>query len=121
MLEKREKRISVIIKDNVLEYLILGFILILLFIIRLFQYLLFHTIAELFAIIISISIFIIGWNSRAYMKTSFFLIIGTAFLFIGILDLIHTLAYSGMNIFTGYDTNLATSLWIVARYWQAIS
>ncbi len=45
--------------------------------------------------------------------------LGTAFLFIGIIDLLHTLAYKGMNIFPGYDVNLPTQLWIMARYMEA--
>jgi signal transduction histidine kinase len=105
----------------IIEYLILSSFLFLIYLSSLYNYLLFHTVAELSAITISIGIFIIGWNSKAYLKTSFFLIIGVSFLFIGIIDLIHTLAYAGMNIFIGYTSNLPTSLWIVARFWQAIS
>ena len=105
----------------IIEYLILSSLLFLIYLSSLYNYLLFHTVAELSAITISIGIFIIGWNSKAYLKTSFFLIIGVSFLFIGFIDLIHTLAYAGMNIFIGYTSNLPTSLWIVARFWQAIS
>ena len=121
MVEKEKRSLTTDIKSNVLEYLILGSLILLASLIRLYEFVLFHTIVELYSIIISISIFIIGWNSRAYIKTSFFLIIGTSFLFIGVIDLLHTLAYPGMNIFISYNTDLPTSLWIVARYWQAIS
>jgi len=55
------------------------------------------------------------------MDSSFFLIVGTSFLFISVIDLLHTLSYSGMNIFIDYDINLPTSLWIAARYWQSLS
>jgi len=55
------------------------------------------------------------------MESSFFVVIGISFLFISILDLTHTLAYSGMQIFGEYDANLPTQLWIAARYWQASS
>ena len=47
--------------------------------------------------------------------------LGVSFLFVGIIDLIHTLAYSGMGIFVGYSSNLPTQLWISARYIQALS
>jgi len=86
-----------------------------------YSFLLFHSISELMSIIISGGIFLFGWNSRKYMESSFFVVIGISFLFISILDLIHTLAYSGMQIFEGYDANLPTQLWIAARYWQASS
>jgi len=55
------------------------------------------------------------------MNSSFFLVLGVSFLFISIIDLIHTLAYSGMGVFLEFDANLPTQLWIVARYWQALS
>ena len=86
-----------------------------------YNYLLFHTLAELFSIIIAGGIFVIAWNSRKNIDNSFFLIVGISFLFVGFIDLIHTLSYSGMNIFIGYDSNLPTSLWIAARYLQAFS
>jgi len=84
-----------------------------------YNYLLFHTLAEVFSIIIAGGIFVIGWNSRKYIDNSYFLVIAIAFIFIGFLDLIHTLAYTGMGIFIEYDSNLPTSLWIAARYFQA--
>jgi len=86
-----------------------------------YNYLLFHTIAELFSIIVAGGIFVICWNSRKNIDNSFFLVIGISLLYVSVIDLIHTLAYTGMNIFTGYDSNLPTSLWIAARYFQAIS
>lgn len=86
-----------------------------------YNYLLYHSIAELFSILIAFSIFIIGWNSRKFMDNSYFLLLGIAYLFIGLIDLIHTLGYTGMGIFLGYETNLPAQLWIAARYLEAIS
>ena len=86
-----------------------------------YSFLLFHTIAELFSIIIAGGIFVIAWNSRKNIDNSFFLVIGISFLFIGFIDLLHTLAYAGMNIFIGYDANLPTQLWILGRYLQSLS
>lgn len=86
-----------------------------------YNYLLFHSIAEIFSILVAFGIFIIAWNARRFLDNSYFIFIGIAFLFIGLLDLAHTLAYSGMGIFPGYGTNLPTQLWICARYFQALS
>jgi signal transduction histidine kinase len=121
MVELPGSGLSSNIKHLIIEYIIFFGLLFLIYLSSLDSFLLFHTIAELSAIIISVGIFLVGWNSKAYLKTSFFLIIGVSFLFVGIIDLIHTLAYTGMNIFIGFTSNLPTSLWIVARYWQAIS
>jgi PAS domain S-box-containing protein len=87
----------------------------------LYSYLLFHSIAEIFSIMVAFSIFVIAWNARRLLDNSYFIFIGIAFLFVGLLDLAHTLAYSGMGVFPEYGTNLATQLWVVARYLQSLS
>jgi hypothetical protein len=85
------------------------------------NYLLFHTLAELFSIVIACGIFMIAWNSRRFMGNSFFLFLGIAYIFVGGLDTFHAMAYVGMGIFQGTDTNLPTQLWIAARYLQSLS
>jgi len=82
----------------------------------LYNYLLFHTIAELVAIAIAIAVFIVAWNARAMLENSYLLVAGTGLLFVAGIELLHTLAYEGMEIFAGYDANLPTQLWIAARY-----
>ena len=64
-----------------------------------YNYLLFHSLAEIFSIIIASGIFIIAWNSRRFQENHYLLFLGIAYLFIGTLDLFHTLSYRGMNIF----------------------
>jgi PAS domain S-box-containing protein len=92
-----------------------------LYLTSLYSYLLFHSIAEMFSIAVACGIFMIAWNSRRFMNNSYFLFIGIAYLFIGGLDGIHTLAYTGMGVFPGYNTNLPTQLWIAARYLESLS
>lgn len=95
-------------------------ILCVLYLISTFNYLLFHGIVELAGVAVAFSIFIIVWNSRRTCTDAFILIVGISFLFIGVIDLVHTLAYKGMGVFPGYDANLPTQLWIAARYFQSI-
>ena len=97
------------------------FILAVIFITRFFNYLLFHSLAEIFSIIIAGGIFLIGWNSRKYTEDSYFLILGVSALFVAIFDIIHTLAYEGLNIFPEHGANLSTQLWVAGRYIQAFS
>jgi PAS domain S-box-containing protein len=92
-----------------------------LYLCSLYNYLLFHSFAEIFSIVVACSIFIIAWNARRFLDNSYFMFLGVAFLFVGAVDLVHTLAYSGMGVFPGYGTNLATQLWLVARYFQSLS
>ncbi len=84
------------------------------------SYLLFHSLAEIFSIVIAFSLFIIAWNSRNFIKNQYLLFIGIAYLFISFLDLLHTLSYTGMPLFPDYDF-YANQLWIGARYLESIS
>ncbi len=86
-----------------------------------YNYLLFHTLAEGFSIIVAYGIFIIAWNTRKFSKNHYLLFLGIAYLFIGALDLLHTLTYKGMGVFSGYDANLPTQLWIATRYLESLS
>ena len=86
-----------------------------------YNYLLFHSIAEIFSIIVAVAIFIIAWNSRRFLDNGYFLFLGIAFLFVGALDLLHTLVYPGMEVFPEHGTNTAAQLWVSARYLQSLS
>ena len=93
--------------------------LILLYMSSLYNYLLFHTIAEIFSISIAFTVFLITWSSRRYIRNNYLILIGIAYLFIGFIDLFHTLSYKGMQIFKDYDY-YANQLWIAARYFESI-
>jgi signal transduction histidine kinase len=85
-----------------------------------YHYLLFHTLAEWFAVTVAFGIFIIGFHTRRQADNGYLLFLGIIYLFTGTLDLIHTLGYQGMPIFIGYDANLPTQLWIAARYLESL-
>ena len=107
---------------NKIQRGLLGLILIIaLYMTSLYSYLLFHSITEVFTVIVMGSIFVLAWNTRHWMEDGYFLFIGIAFLLVGLIDFLHALAYKGMNVFPEYDANLATQLWILARYIQSIS
>ena len=86
-----------------------------------YNYLVFHTIVEMFAIVVACGIFMLTWNSREMSQNNYLQFLGIAYLFIGAIDLTHTLAYEGMEIFPGRGTNLATQLWIGARYMESLA
>lgn len=103
-------------------YCLLGFFAIVgLYLTSLYDYLLFHSLVELFSIIVAVLIFAITWNTRDKIENNYLFIIGTAYLFIGGIDLVHTLAYEGMGVFPGLGANLPTQLWISARYMEALT
>ncbi|MEW6721281.1 MAG: MASE3 domain-containing protein [Thermodesulfobacteriota bacterium] len=84
------------------------------------NYLLFHTLAEFSGIVIALTVFLLTWNLRRQIRNNFLLIMGISFLFIGSIDLVHTLSYKGMPALFGPGAE-ATKLWIAARYTQAFA
>ncbi|MFW6164321.1 MAG: MASE3 domain-containing protein, partial [Planctomycetota bacterium] len=85
------------------------------------SYLLFHSLAELFSIVVACSIFLVVWNMRRQVRNSYLLWVGIAYLFVAVLDGVHTLSYKGMGVFAASGSNLATELWIAARYLESLS
>jgi len=87
----------------------------------LWSYLLFHSLAEFFSVVIACGIFIVAINTRDFLDNNYLLYLGISYLFVGFVDTIHTLAYKGMGVFPGYDADLPTQLWIGARYLESLS
>ncbi|MBI4772688.1 MAG: hypothetical protein HY788_00670 [Deltaproteobacteria bacterium] len=92
-----------------------------LYLASLYSYLLFHSLAELFSVVVAAGIFMIAWNSRGLYQNNYLQFISIAYLFVAALDLVHTLAYKGMGVFPEYGSNLPTQLWIGTKFIQAIS
>ena len=92
-----------------------------LYLTRLYHFLLFHALAQMFSIAVAVAIFMLVWNVRRSLDNPYLLFVGIAYLFIGCLDLFHTLAYQGMGLFKIYEANLQTQLWIASRYLESLS
>jgi PAS domain S-box-containing protein len=107
--------------NEVSGYIVIAILSLALLVISYYNYLLFHTIAEAFTIIVAFSVFIIVWNSRKVIDNNYLLLLGLAYPFVGIVLLLHALAYQGMDIFPLYGANLSTQLWIQSRYLLSIS
>jgi PAS domain S-box-containing protein len=85
------------------------------------HYLFFHTMAELFAIVVSLSIFMLAWTSNRYLANGYLIVLGGAYGAIGVVDVFHTLTFKGMNLFPGVSTNYPTQFWLTARYLEALA
>ncbi|MEI6530413.1 MAG: MASE3 domain-containing protein [bacterium] len=92
-----------------------------LYLTSLYSYLLFHSLAEMVSIAISLAVFLLVWNARSYLDNHYLLFLGIGMLFVVIVTIVHTLAYKGMGVFVGFDSNLPTSLWIISRYMMALT
>ena len=83
------------------------------------NYLLFHTVAEGFSIVVACLIYVLATRTYKYSGDSILLFIGNAYLAIAVIDFFHTIAYKGMGILSTDSSNHATQLWIAARYLEA--
>ena len=92
-----------------------------LYIISQFNYLLFHSFAEGFSIVIAFGIFMVVSQSRPNVDVSYFTYVGTAYLFIALLELLHTISFTGMNVIIGYHLDMPTQLWLATRAIQAVA
>ena len=84
------------------------------------SYLLFHSLVEVFSVVVGGAIFMISWSSREQAEARPFLVLGIGYLFVAILDTFHLLSYEGMTALANSQDN-ATRLWIAARALQAAS
>lgn len=85
------------------------------------NYLLFHAVVEGISIVIAAGIFMLAWNARRFLESSYLLCIGISYGYVAGIDLLHTLAYKGMGVFPGSDPNLATQLWVAGRYLESVA
>jgi len=84
-----------------------------------YNYLLFHVVAELSTVSVAVAALMLAWNVRPRMSSDFLPFVAMVLAAAGSIDLLHTLAYEGMGVFPARGSNLATQLWIAARYVEA--
>ena len=92
-----------------------------LYLLSTYSYLLFHSLVEMFGIVVACGIFVIAWNSRSLQQNGYFLFLGVGYLAVGATDLLHTLAYKGMGVLPGFGSNATTQLWVGSRCIEATS
>ncbi len=82
------------------------------------DYSFFHVTADLAAIFLGLTIYIIASYSSKYSKGSNLLFVGVAYLSVSIIDLMHLINDGGFS-HTQMDLNTATQYWIGARFTEA--
>lgn len=86
------------------------------------SYLLFHNIAELISILVSLSMFSIGWYTYERSRDRHALFLSVVFLAIGLIDLMHLLANAAMPAFiTPNTSNKSILYWLAVRFFQAVA
>ncbi|BBD09155.1 MASE3 domain-containing protein [Desulfovibrio ferrophilus] len=102
--------------DSWLEVAAGLFITVVLVLFSSYNFLLFHTLSELFSVVVAFSMFVLAYSSRERIQSGYLILLGAAYFHIATIDLLHTLAFKGMGVFPGHDANLPTQLWIAGRY-----
>ncbi len=85
-----------------------------------YSFLLFHILAELFAIITAILLTVVTWKTYPFTKNCFLMYLGCGYSWVAALDLFHVLTYKGMLIYPNIATDPPTQLWIGARYLETL-
>lgn len=85
-----------------------------------YNFLLFHTLAEFFAITIAILMCVIAWNMYPFTRNNYLMYLGTGYFWIALLDLMHTLNYKGMGLFADGGANTGVQIWIGTRYLESV-
>ncbi len=92
-----------------------------LYLTRLQSFTLFHTLVELFSIVVACGMYFISWNAREFVKNNFLLFLGMSYLIVAGLDLFHLMVFEGMMILPEHGFNASTQLWISARFLESVS
>jgi diguanylate cyclase (GGDEF)-like protein/PAS domain S-box-containing protein len=85
-------------------------------------FLLWHTVVELFAVVIAMLIFVTGYRAILSTRKGAVVLLGLAFLGVGLLDFLHTMAYAGMpDLLTANSPQKSILFWLAARMLAAIA
>ena len=81
-----------------------------------------HTVVEMFAVVVAMLIFATGYQAILYQRNGAVVLLGIGFLGVGVLDFLHTMAYSGMpDALTPNSPQKSMYFWLAARLLAAVS
>nr|WP_319564844.1 EAL domain-containing protein [uncultured Rhodoferax sp.] len=79
-------------------------------------FLFFHTVAEIFAVVVALLIFITGYRAILSIRKNAVVLLGILFLGVGLLDLLHLMSYVGMpDAITPNSPHKSIFFWLAAR------
>lgn len=75
-----------------------------------------HNVMEMFAVVVAMLIFVSGYNAIVSARGTATVLLGVAFLGVGLLDFAHTLSYAGMpDAMTANSAQKSIFFWLAAR------
>ncbi len=87
------------LRQNIIPALLLILVVAILYELSRYNFALFHTAIEFSTIAIAVAIFLLVWKSRRIVQNNYLVFIGISFVFIAVLDFLHTTVYQGVGIF----------------------
>ncbi len=85
------------------------------------HYLLFHTMAEIIAIMVNFSVFSLAWATRRHLPNGYLILLGSAYGAIGVVDIFHALTFQGMTLLPGVTASHPSQFWLIARSIEALA
>ncbi len=85
-----------------------------------YNYLLFHTLVETIRIVVLGSIFVLAWNARRWVSDGFLVIVGIASLGVAALEILHTLAFKGLDLFPAMTPTCRPSSGSPSATWKGL-
>ena len=78
-----------------------------------------HNLAEMFSVTVACSVFMLTWNARKYIDNHYFIILGIAYLFVGVIDYLHAALFEG--VFSPDMHTPSIEIWFAGRYLQSFT
>lgn len=85
-----------------------------------YSFILFHTLIELFTIMVGVTMFIVALYTYPYAKDKFLMYLAMGYFWVAGIDLFHALIYKGIAIFPFGDENYSTQFWLVSRFLESV-
>ena len=86
--------------------------------VTIFGYAWFHSLAELFSVVIGVSLYLVALRTFGFTRNSYLLCVATGFFWSSIIDVFHTLTYEGMTKAASFPPDTPPLLWMCARSLQ---
>ena len=83
-----------------------------------FGYSWFHSLAELFSVVIGVSLYLVALRTFSFTSNSYLLCVATGFFWSSFIDVFHTLTYEGMSKGASFPPDTPPLLWMCARSLQ---
>jgi len=87
--------------------------------VSLVNYPVFHTLSELYCLVIAASVFIVVLHMRRLLSNHYLLFVGVGFLFVSAFGVLHIITYTGVSLLPGFGVDLPTQAFIVQRFMLA--